>query len=169
MAKKQREEHEQIALFTWAAIHEDRYPELALIHHIPNGGKRTKTEAAQFKRAGVKAGIPDIFLPAAREEYHGLYIEMKVGKNEPTEEQCKMIRKLNDQYYCTVICYSVEEAVDVIESYLSIHEYESADVVYHFVGRTDDIGKKVMDKINDRKYAAIDKDYVGSELICGKE
>ena len=31
------------------------------MHHIPNGGKRGKAEAARLKAMGVKPGVSDIF------------------------------------------------------------------------------------------------------------
>lgn len=60
------EEEEQTALFSWARIMEARFPVLRWMHHIPNGGKRSKAEAARFRAAGVKAGVSDIFLPCPR-------------------------------------------------------------------------------------------------------
>ena len=71
------EEIEQTCLFRWAALESGAHPELALLHAIPNGGKRSKSEAARMKAAGVKPGAPDMFLPVAREGCHGLYIELK--------------------------------------------------------------------------------------------
>lgn len=56
----------QEALFEWAAYHMDCMPELEYMHHIPNGGKRDKRTAVALKRQGVKAGVPDICLPVAR-------------------------------------------------------------------------------------------------------
>ena len=73
----------QEALFEWAAYHMDCMPELEYMHHIPNGGKRDKRTAVALKRQGVKAGVPDICLPVARNGYHGLYIELKAGYKEP--------------------------------------------------------------------------------------
>ena len=67
---------EQQLLFRWARFYVSKYPELALLYHIPNGGSRRKSEAGRFKAEGVKAGVPDLFLPAARENFHGLYIEI---------------------------------------------------------------------------------------------
>lgn len=42
------------------------------MYHVPNGGKRSKSEAARFRAMGVKAGVPDMIAP-----YNGLYIELK--------------------------------------------------------------------------------------------
>ena len=36
------EEVEQVQLFEWAQWASGKYPELGLMHHIPNGGKRGK-------------------------------------------------------------------------------------------------------------------------------
>ncbi len=56
----------QEALFSWAAYRTGLMPELQYMYHVPNGGKRDKATAAVLKRQGVKAGVPDIMLPAAR-------------------------------------------------------------------------------------------------------
>ena len=47
--------------------------------------------AANLKKEGVKRGVPDICLPVSRGKYHGLYIEMKAGKNKPSKEQKEWI------------------------------------------------------------------------------
>jgi hypothetical protein len=80
------EHDEQVNLFHWADIMSPQYPELALLHAIPNGGKRNINVARKLKEEGQKAGVPDICLPVPRGEYHGLYIEMKYGRNKPTPE-----------------------------------------------------------------------------------
>lgn len=77
----------QEALFSWAAYRTGLMPELQYMYHVPNGGKRDKATAAVLKRQGVKAGVPDIMLPAARAGYHGLYIELKAGENTTTKKQ----------------------------------------------------------------------------------
>ena len=108
----------QEALFQWLNLISSRYPEAGLAFHIPNGGKRNASEAAHLKRQGVKAGVPDIFLPAAHGGYFGLFIEMKVGKNRATENQKKWLEDLTKQGYKAVVCYGWEAAKDEIEAYL---------------------------------------------------
>lgn len=93
----QHEAREQEALFRWADFAVGTTPELKLLHHIPNGGSRNKAEAAHLKRQGVKAGVPDIFLPVARGGYHGLYIELKFGKNKTSKNQDKWLSALSAQ------------------------------------------------------------------------
>ena len=114
------EAQEQTYLFQWAtAMAVLRWPELNLLHAIPNGGSRNKIEAARLKGQGVKAGIPDVFLPVARKGFHGLYIELKRlvgGRTSPEQE--KMIGDLNKQGYLAVVCKGWNAAADVIEKYM---------------------------------------------------
>ena len=109
---------EQICLFRWAAYSSGAMPELKLLYHVPNGGKRDIATAKKLKAEGVKAGVPDICLPVARGKYHGLYIELKVGKNKTTENQDMWLEALNKNGYYTDVCYGWEEASKVITDYL---------------------------------------------------
>ena len=112
------EAQEQTALFQWAAMMQGRIPELALLHSVPNGGSRHPIEAVHLKQQGVKAGIPDIFLPCARGEWHGLYIEMKRRKGgRVSVEQKKMILALRAQGYKVEVCRGLEEAKTTICEY----------------------------------------------------
>lgn len=110
---------EQICLFRWAMFEEGAYPQLALLYHIPNGGKRSITTAKRLKAEGVKPGVPDIHLPVARKGYHGLYIELKrqVG-NSTTETQDNWLEALNAEGYLAIVCRGWEEASKRILEYL---------------------------------------------------
>jgi len=110
---------EQICLFRWAMYEERKHPELALMYHIANGGKRNITTARRLKAEGVKAGVPDIHLPVARHGFHGLYIELKKIKGSgTTENQDHWLEALNAQGYHAVVCKGWEEASKKILSYL---------------------------------------------------
>lgn len=113
------EAQEQKFLFQWVALAEQKYPELELLHHIPNGGKRNVREAASLKKQGVKSGVPDICLPSAHGGYHGLYIELKVGKNKTSDNQNKWLEMLMKQKYFVSVCYGWRQAADLLEEYLS--------------------------------------------------
>ena len=113
------EAQEQSMLFSWAAMAAGKWPELALLHAIPNGGSRNLLEAVHLKQQGVKAGIPDIHLPVARGGWHGLYIEMKRQKGgRVSVEQKRMLLALREQGYEAVVCYGCEDAIKVIKEYL---------------------------------------------------
>ena len=114
-----KEGQEQATLMNWAAMHKDVYPELALLFHIPNGGGRSKAEAGRFKAEGVKAGVPDLMLPVARGEYHGLFIELKrLDGGTVSKAQKEWIRDLNAQGYRAEVCKGWEAASRVIRDYL---------------------------------------------------
>lgn len=121
-ARRRSEATEQEALITWCRIFENRYPELKMIYHIPNGGSRNRLEAANLKRQGVKAGVPDLCLPVPKDGYHGLYIEMKYGKNKPTDNQEEWLESLRQYGYKTVVCYGADEARETIKQYIGWRE-----------------------------------------------
>lgn len=112
------EDAEQIALFKWAEFQLGRYPELGLMFHIPNGGKRDAREGARFKAMGVKAGVSDIFLPVARGSYHGLFIELKASGGKLSANQKAFITSVEKQGYRAVVSYGWEEASKAIIEYL---------------------------------------------------
>lgn len=121
--RKQSEATEQERLISWAQWQHNKYPELKLLYHVPNGGSRNTLEAANLKRQGVKAGVPDLCLPVARQGYHGLYIEMKWGKNKVTENQKQWLDDLRQQGYEAVVCYGADQAIRAIEEYLDKWKY----------------------------------------------
>ena len=87
------------------------------IVHIPNEGKRSLSYAARMKRMGLRSGFPDLFVPLARGGYHGLFIEMKYGKNKTTKDQKEWLATLSAEGYACAVCYSAAEAIKIIESY----------------------------------------------------
>lgn len=114
------ESQQQIWLFEWAYTLSTRYPELDLMYHVPNGGLRSKATAGRLKAEGVKPGVPDVVLPVARKGFNGLYIEMKAAKGKLSDPQKKWIEALKKQGYYVMVCYSFNEAADVISDYLGI-------------------------------------------------
>lgn len=113
------ESNEQQALFDWAARLEYKWPELALLFHIPNEGKRSKITGARMKREGLRSGVPDICLPVARNGSHGLYIELKRRKDSRvTKDQLDWIEALVAEGYMAAVCRGCDEAIALIEGYL---------------------------------------------------
>lgn len=113
------EAQEQEALFAWAEWQLGKHPELALLHHIPNGGSRRPAEARRLKAQGVKPGVPDLCLPVARGGYHGLYIELKRSRGGRLgESQRKWLASLAEAGYLAVVARGHEEAERVLTWYL---------------------------------------------------
>lgn len=120
LARAGNEHGNQAALFCWAALQADHHTELQLMFAIPNGGLRNKITAANLKAEGVKANVPDIFLPVARGPWHGLFIELKKpGKHNVAPGQHQWIIDLRKQGYGAVICVGWEQARDTILAYLN--------------------------------------------------
>lgn len=121
MRREHASEHaEQVALFRWASFAEVRWPALALMHAIPNGGHRNKVVAARLKAEGVKRGVPDICLPFPRGGFHGLYIELKTRVHgRPSQEQRWWIEILRRAGYRAEVCRGWEAARAVIEEYMA--------------------------------------------------
>ncbi len=110
----------QIALFGWAA-EQVKYPELRWLFHVPNGGSRNKIEGARLKAAGVKPGVPDIFLPVLRKPHIGLWVELKrpdMKKSKVSDDQNDWLAYLSQQGYDTAVCYGFEMARNRIIQYL---------------------------------------------------
>lgn len=129
------EHNEQVLLFHWAELNKGRYPILNYLHSSQNGMKTaSKLHALRAKRAGMKKGVPDVFLPYPKKDkdgniiYLGLFIEMKrkIVKGEPkpqsTREQEAWIKYLNEVGYKATLCYGANEAIDCVKDYISYAE-----------------------------------------------
>lgn len=123
----QTEHAQQVAVFAWAALNFEAHPELKLMFAIPNGGLRNKITAANLKAEGVKAHVPDIFLPVARGSWHGLFIEMKKKGGSVDPGQKDWIEDVRKQGYGACVCVGWLEAVTVIVLYL---EWEDSCKVF---------------------------------------
>jgi VRR-NUC domain len=116
-AKMLTEDQEQVKVIDWCHAHPDR--RLGLIYHIPNGGKRHIGTAVKMKAAGVKAGVPDLFLPVAIGCFHGLYLEMKALKGGTISKEQKIwIDCLQKEGYQVVVAKGHQMAIGAIEGYL---------------------------------------------------
>ncbi len=117
-----KDEHQhQVNVIRWSMTVRDRYPELALLHAVPNGGLRDPVNGTRLKDEGVKAGVPDLDLPVPRGQYHGLRIEIKLPNAKPSavrDDQRWWIERLTEQGYAALICRGWEQARDVIVEYM---------------------------------------------------
>ena len=114
------EAQHQRNVINWSMVMREKYPELALLHHVPNGGNRDPIEAKHLKEQGVKPGVPDLDLPVARGRYHGLRVEMKTETGTETPEQVWWREQLTAQGYFATVAHGWESAKRVIEWYLSL-------------------------------------------------
>lgn len=96
-----------------------QYPQL-LMYAIPNGGQRSKAEAAIMIGEGVTRGIPDLHLPYPAGGFHGLYIEMKTMKKHSklSDEQIVIHARLRAQGYEVITPRTFEEFQQQVNQYL---------------------------------------------------
>lgn len=117
---------EQAALFEWATLASGRWPELALMYHIPNEGKRGAATGARLAREGLKKGMPDICLPVARGSCHALYIELKRKGEKPSEAQREWLAALDAQGNFAKWCEGWEAAAELITRYMRLRPYRDS-------------------------------------------
>jgi hypothetical protein len=112
---------EQVRIFAWAAVNENRLPDLFLLNgSIMGGSKMSYRGLNKLRKAGMKKGKPDINLPIARGGYIGLWIELKrQGGPNPAEAQVIWLRRLAGAGHLAVCCKGADAAISVIEKYLN--------------------------------------------------
>lgn len=115
---------DQMALFEFVARFQDRIPDLAWLFHPANGEKRDKATAGKLKSMGVRAGVPDVWLPVTRYDparnvvRNGVVIELKCGANKETPEQRAWLGFLQRQGWEAHICYEWTHAARILVTYL---------------------------------------------------
>ncbi len=115
------EHEEQAALVSWAAAEADYLGEhsLRLLFAIPNGGFRSMKTAKALRAEGVRAGVPDLFLPCARGGWNGCFIEMKRTKGGSVSiAQANFHAELELQGFRVLVCRGAEEAKQKVLAYL---------------------------------------------------
>lgn len=117
-----RETQHQINVIKWSQQPHirERWPELAFLFHIKNETTEGAQRVAVDRAMGVKKGVPDLFLPVARGQYHGLFIELKNETGRANDAQEWWGAKLTENGYFWEVCHGWESATRVIEWYLSL-------------------------------------------------
>ncbi len=120
MARRIEASHQE-AFFQWLNFHPDFKD---LIWHTPNGGRRDLNEARAFKRLGVRAGVPDVFIAIPSGIYPGYFIEFKSKSGKLTLVQQKMHERLIEQGYKVDTVYDWHEARVNLMQYLKGSKYD---------------------------------------------
>lgn len=67
-----------------------------------------------LKQMGVIAGVSDFFFPRGNDQFKGMFLELKAGKNVPTELQRKFMLSMElEGYYCPWT-QGIDKALEVI-------------------------------------------------------
>lgn len=124
----------------WAMANqrEDKLVALKWLHAIHNQGHGDAIRGAKAKAEGVKAGVSDLFLPrpvrydggcnlALPGVYHpGFYLELKVGKNSPSNDQLEFQADMKALGYKVDVAWGWLEAREKLLDYLQLPRYEAA-------------------------------------------
>lgn len=114
-----KESHLQQACVKWFRL---QYPTIAnLLFAVPNGGARSRTEAAIMKGEGVTAGVADLLLLIARGGFGSLAIEMKDdrknAKQRPSQIQWQQAAEQAGNKYAVIRTF--EEFQNIVNAYLT--------------------------------------------------
>ena len=66
------------------------------------------------------SGVSDLFLAVPRSIFHGMFIELKAGKNKATPAQVDFMLRMRAESYRVVVLNKFEDVVEEINSYLSL-------------------------------------------------
>ena len=96
-----------------------------LMFAVPNGAafgsfkKDRQIRGQMLKAAGMRPGVPDVFLAVGHNHLHGLFLEFKKPGGRTSEEQDMFIGfAINRGYACKIVS-SVDDAAFAVEEYLS--------------------------------------------------
>ena len=91
--------------------------------HVANERKTSARHGAKLKRMGLWAGMPDmlIFRPKFKANgqmmYCGIAIELKVGRNKPSDLQKECLKALAEAGWLTKVCYNLDQVQELTQSY----------------------------------------------------
>lgn len=110
---------------TWFRL---QYPHLAqLLFAVPNGGGRSRVEAAIMKGEGVLPGVADLILLVPRGAYASLCIEMKTetGRQSPAQKAWQHTAQEAGNLY--VVVRSFEDFQEHVRAYLKPPAHREID------------------------------------------
>src|SRR5258708_11190915 len=100
----------------------------AAVHNLPaqlcfaihNASKLTDGGRIWKYAEGLVAGVSDIFLAIPRDQFHGLFIEMKRRPNSVSVAQADFQGAVTVQGYLAVTSYTCEDAIREVKDYLGV-------------------------------------------------
>ena len=119
-ARRDEEHHIQCACVRWFNL---QYPQYrGRLFAVPNGGGRSKVEAARLVAEGVVAGVSDLILLLSNHDYGALLIEMKTSAKHSRQSQRQQwwqsLVTANDEYRY-VVCRSLDDFMREVKQYIN--------------------------------------------------
>lgn len=85
-----------------------------ILHHSPNGGRRSISEAKKFKLLGVRAGWSDLCLITGRGTF---FFELKAGRGRPTPEQEDFMSEARSLGCGTAVCKTIDDVRNALRAW----------------------------------------------------
>lgn len=123
IAKSGTEHAHQCAIFACLANLSKKFSILGtkIIFAIQNEAESDNGHRGIMRSAaGRKKGVADIFVSYPSWGYHGLYIELKVGRNRQSADQKIFENEVVKNGYAYAVVYGWKQAVSTILHYLQI-------------------------------------------------
>lgn len=114
--RNHEEDNHLIAVMEWVRLMNFD----SFIWHTANERRCSPRQGAILKRKGVKSGVSDITVARQSKGYPGAYIELKSKNGKLTTSQKTFLHDMTNEGYYTAVCYSCDEAIDVIKRYLGV-------------------------------------------------
>lgn len=119
----QSEEHLQSQCVAWFR---NKYPSKRMLLFSSLNGIKLATGArqgARLKRAGMTAGVADLFLSIPSGDLAGLYIEMKTPKGRQQPNQKEFEKIVVEHGYGYALPRSLEQFQEIVTNYLEKGTY----------------------------------------------
>ena len=112
------EDTEQIAAFDYfraKALTDHRYRR---IWHPANEGKCSKLYGLIQQLKGKRKGVSDVVVSHPVDPFHGAYIELKTGNEQPSKDQIAWLDDMrNAGYFCAVV-WGADQLMSTVDGYL---------------------------------------------------
>lgn len=104
----------QIAVVTYVRL---QFPKALLIHPV-NEGKRSAFSGGVAKKMGMVPGTPDLLFLENMRGYKGMAMELKVGKNPPSQKQLEQLEIYQSKGWSCHVVRDIDSAIKLIDWYL---------------------------------------------------
>lgn len=95
-----------------------KYPRI--LYCASAGGMRTSMkQAIKMKMTGYRKGFPDMFIYKANDSFNGLAMEVKKKGGVVSPHQKEWLNRLKEGGYYSCVVYNLDDAIQIIDSYIS--------------------------------------------------
>lgn len=104
----------------------EQYPDLLYCATV-GGARMSINQARMIKRQGYRKGVPDLIFYEPRSGFHGLCMEIKKKKGQPSPHQRAWIADLEQRGYQALICKGLDQCIEAFETYFNLRLSRTLD------------------------------------------